>query len=124
MNSRNQSYVVYLLLGVAIIAMFIFQFNSQGSGQGVLSINEVVSEITRGNVTRIVEDDNTLKITLKDGSQTSSTIESNSTLVEQLLQLGVTTEQLASDKIKIEIKPPSPWMGILTIIGYVLPFLI
>lgn len=124
MNSRNQSYVVYLLLFVAIIAMLIFQFNSQGSGQGVLSINEVVSEITRGNVTRIVEDDNTLKITLKDGSQTSSTIESNSTLVEQLLQLGVTTEQLASDKIKIEIKPPSPWMGILTIIGYVLPFLI
>lgn len=124
MNSRNQSYVVYLLLFVAIIAMLIFQFNSQGSGQGVLSINEVVSEITRGNVTRIVEDDNTLKITLKDGSQTSSTIESNSTLVEQLLNLGVTTEQLASDKIKIEIKPPSPWMGVLTIIGYVLPFLI
>jgi len=123
-NSRNQSYVVYLLLFVAIIAMLIFQFNSQGSGQGVLSINEVVSEITRGNVTRIVEDDNTLKITLKDGSQTSSTIESNSTLVEQLLNLGVTTEQLASDKIKIEIKPPSPWMGVLTIIGYVLPFLI
>ncbi|NMC52081.1 MAG: ATP-dependent zinc metalloprotease FtsH [Chloroflexi bacterium] len=104
--------------------MLIFQFNSQGSGQGVLSINEVVSEITRGNVTRIVEDDNNLKITLKDGSQTSSTIESNSTLVEQLLQLGVTTEQLGSDKIKIEIKPPSPWMGVLTIIGYVLPFLI
>lgn len=124
MNSRNQSYVVYLLLFVAIIAMLIFQFNSQGSGQGVLSINEVVSEITRGNVTRIVEDDNNLKITLKDGSQTSSTIESNSTLVEQLLQLGVTTEQLGSDKIKIEIKPPSPWMGVLTIIGYVLPFLI
>ncbi|KPL72181.1 cell division protein FtsH [Ornatilinea apprima] len=124
MNSRNQSYVVYLLLFVAIIAMLIFQFNSQGSGQGVLSINEVVSEITRGNVTRIVEDDNTLKITLKDGSQTTSTIESNSTLVEQLLNLGVTTEQLASDKIKIEIKPPSPWMGVLTIIGYVLPFLI
>ena len=124
MNSRNQSYVVYLLLFVAIIAMLIFQFNSQGNGQGVLSINEVATEITRGNITRIVEDDNTLKITLKDGSQTTSTIESNSTLVEQLLQLGVGTEQLASDKIKIEIKPPSPWMGILTIIGYVLPFII
>jgi len=123
-NSRNQSYVVYLLLFVAIIAMLIFQFNSQGNGQGVLSINEVATEITRGNITRIVEDDNTLKITLKDGSQTTSTIESNSTLVEQLLQLGVGTEQLASDKIKIEIKPPSPWMGILTIIGYVLPFII
>ena len=124
MNSRNQSYVVYLLLFVAIIAMLIFQFNSQSSGQGVLSINEVATEISRGNITRVVEDDNTLKLTLKDGTQATSTIESNTSLVEQLIQLGVTSEQLGSDKIKIEIKPPSPWMGVLTILGYILPFII
>ena len=50
--------------------------------------------------------------------------DNNETLVQQLLHLGVTYEQLSPDKIKVEIKPPNSWMGILTIMGYVMPFLI
>ena len=59
-----------------------------------------------------------------DGTERTSHIESNSTLVEQLKELGVTTEQLSPDRIKIEVKPPSAWLGIATALGYILPFLI
>ena len=44
--------------------------------------------------------------------------------MEQLKALGVTTEQLQSGVVKIEIKPPSAWLGIATALGYILPFLI
>ena len=124
MNSRNQSYVIYLLLFVAIIAMLVYQFNSTSSSQDVLTINEVAEEIQKGNISRITENENTLKLTLADGTQRTSNIEMNATLVEQLLNLGVTSEQLSPDKVKIEIKPPSAWLGILTALGYILPFII
>jgi len=123
-NSRNQSYVIYLLLFVAIIAMLVYQFNSTSSSQDVLTINEVAEEIQKGNISRITENENTLKLTLADGTQRTSNIETNATLVEQLLNLGVTSEQLSPDKVKIEIKPPSAWLGILTALGYILPFII
>jgi len=123
-NSRNQSYVIYLLLFVAIIAMLVYQFNSTSSSQDVLTINEVAEEIQKGNISRITENENTLKLTLADGTQRTSNIEMNATLVEQLLNLGVTSEQLSPDKVKIEIKPPSAWLGILTALGYILPFII
>ncbi len=124
MNSRNQSYFIYVLLFIAIIAMLIYSFGVQGTGQEALSINKVADELKAGNIKRIVEDENRLTITFADGSQGKSTKESSATLVEQLLQLGVTPEQLTSSKVDIEIKPPSAWMSILTVLGYVLPFLI
>lgn len=124
MSSRNQSYIIYLLLFIAIIAMVIYNFSSQGNSQADLTINEVAAGIQSGSISRIVEDENRLRIIKKDGSQVSSTKESNSTLVEQLLQLGVTTEQLNAERVKIEIKPPSAWLGIITALGYILPFLL
>jgi cell division protease FtsH len=123
-NSRNQSYIIYILLFIAIIAMLVYNFSQQGGAQDVLSVNEVAAAIQSGQVARVVEDENRLRITFRDGSQKESNIEPNATLVEQLINLGVKTEQLSPDKIKVEIKPPSPWLGILTALGYILPFLI
>ena len=124
MNSRNQSYIIYLLLFVAIIVMLLYNFSDQSNGQNSLSINEVAQEIKNNNISKIIEDENHLTITMLDGSQTKSAKESTSSLVEQLLQLGVTTEQLSAENVKIEIKLPSPWVGIFTMLGYILPFLL
>ena len=124
MSSRNQSYIIYLLLFIAIIAMVVYNFSSQGSSQDVMTINEVAAGIQNGTVGKITEDESRLRIVMKDGSQRSSTKEDSATLVEQLTQLGVTPEQLNSERIKIEIKPPSPWIGIITALGYILPFLL
>ena len=47
MNSRNQSYIIYVLLFIAIIAMLVYQFTQQGNSQDVLTINEVAAEFRR-----------------------------------------------------------------------------
>jgi cell division protease FtsH len=124
-NSRSQSYVIYLLLFIAIIAMVVYNFSSSGNSQDVLTINEVAAGVENGTIKKImVEDNNNVKLTYSDGSQKSSTKEPDTTLVSQLITLGVKPEQLTPDKVEIEVKPPSPWMGILTFLGYVLPFLV
>jgi cell division protease FtsH len=123
-NSRNQSYIIYLLLFVAIIAMVVYNFSSQGNSQNVLTINEVADGIKNGTVKRIQENDNNLTITYADGSLKTSTKEANSTLLDQLTQMGVTPTQLSSSSVKIEVKPPSAWLGIITALGYILPFII
>lgn len=123
MNSRNQSYIIYLLLLVAIVAMLFYSFRQSSSAQDVLTINQVAADIQAGKVNRIVADENRLTLIYADGEKTS-TKEANGTLVQQLLDLGVTPAQLDPAKVKIEIKPPSAWLGIISALGYILPFII
>jgi len=124
-NSRSQSYVIYLLLFIAIIAMVVYNFSSSSNSTDVLTINEVAAGVENGTIKKImVEDNNNVKLTYSDGSQKSSTKEPDTTLVSQLIALGVKPEQLTPDKVEIQVQPPSPWMGILTFLGYVLPFLV
>ncbi|GAP20514.1 ATP-dependent zinc metalloprotease FtsH [Leptolinea tardivitalis] len=126
MNSRNQSYVVYVLLFIAIIAMVIYSFSQNATTSGVLTINQLASEVQNGKVARIVTDENKLTVTYKDGTQKSatSTKETGATLVDQLTALGVTSDKLSPDNVEIEIKPPSAWLGVATALGYILPFLL
>lgn len=124
MNSRNQSYVIYLLLFIAIIAMLVYNFSQSNSSQDALTINQVAADIQSGSVAKIVEDENRIRVTYQDGTLRESTIESNATLVQQLLDLGVKPDQLAASRIKLEIKAPSAWLGIITALGYILPFIV
>ncbi len=124
--TRNRSSIIYLLLFIAIIVMVVYNFQLNSGSKEVLAINQVATDIQNGIVAKIVEDDNRLEVVYADGESTSSTShkEANATLVDQLIALGVTSEQLNSDRIKIEIKPPSAWLGIATALGYILPFII
>jgi cell division protease FtsH len=129
-NSRNQSYIIYALLFIAIVAMVYFNVRQQPNAQDVLTINQLAEDVKAGIVSRIdVESDDKLTV-IYYGSSQDKLIERESrkepqlTLVTQLLELGVTSEQLAPDKIKIEVQPPSSWMGIMTVLGYVLPFVL
>ncbi|NLG73362.1 MAG: ATP-dependent zinc metalloprotease FtsH [Chloroflexi bacterium] len=122
--SRNRSSIIYLLLFVAIIAMVVYNFNQQASSQEVLYINQVAEDIRRGIVQRLIEDDNRVRVIYSDGDEMTTHIDANATLVEQLKELGVTTEDLNSERIKIEYRPPSAWLGIATALGYILPFII
>ncbi len=124
MNSRNQSYVIYLLLFVAIIVMAVYSF-SQRSSTETLTLNQIAADIQAGRISEIEEDENRLRVVYyQDAREGLSNKETNATLVEQLLNLGVTESDLSPDKIKVIIKPPSPWLGVLTALGYILPFLI
>jgi cell division protease FtsH len=122
--ARNRSSIIYLLLFIAIIVMVVYNFQQNATSQEVLPINKVAADIQKGVVERIVEDDNQLQVVYNDGSERTSHKEADATLVDQLVALGVTSEQLSSDQVKVEIKPPSAWLGIATALGYILPFII
>ncbi|MBN2551050.1 MAG: ATP-dependent zinc metalloprotease FtsH [Anaerolineales bacterium] len=103
--------------------MVVYNFRQQSTGQESLTINELSAAIQRGEVERIIEDEDRLEVVYRGGEKRSlSHKESSATLVEQLKELGVTTEQLNPEVIKLEIKPPSAWLNVATILGYILPF--
>lgn len=128
MNSRNQSYIIYLLLFIAIVAMVYVNIRQQPSVQEPLTINQLAALIQQEKVSRIViENDNHLQVIYRgDNGNIEQTAqkEAETTLVSQLVDLGVTPEQLAPGKIQVEVKPPSSFVGFMTIASYVLPFLL
>jgi len=119
----GQTNFVYFLILIALVAMIFMNIN-QDSGQTVMSINEVAAQITQGNVSKIVEDENSLVVTLKDGSENIAIKEAGGTLVEQLLSYGVTVDALNHSNVSIEVKQPSEWGVIISFLGYILPFLL
>lgn len=123
MKPRSQSYIIYILLFIAIIALLFFNFNKSSSTQ-VYTINQLVSEINKGLVSRVQVDTNKITVEYKDTTQSDqvTTKEDNATLIQQLIDLGVDPTQLKT--VNIQVNPPSAWVGILTAAGYLIPFLI
>ena len=126
MNPRNQSFVVTLLLIIAAVAMVVMAVQRESGAKPSLTINEVARDIKAGKVARVViEDNNTLRIIYTDGDTdgVESYKETDSTLVAQLLALGVSADQLSPENVTIEVKPPSQWAGIVSGALYILPVL-
>jgi cell division protease FtsH len=123
-KSRNQSFIIYILLFIAIIAMVFFTVNQQSGAQEAIPINELASDIKNGEVEKVIADDSRLEITYKNNDIKTSTIDPNAPLIEQLVALGVTPEELTSEDITIDIKLPSPLLGLVSIASYILPFVI
>jgi cell division protease FtsH len=125
--NRSRSTIIYVLLFAAIIILVFYSFNQSSSAQETLSINQVAADVQSGKVTRIVEEQDKLTVIYGTGTQAIERIahkEPEKTLVEQLKDFGVTADQLAPAHISIEYKPPSPWLGIISSLGYILPFII
>lgn len=125
MNSRGQSFFVYFLLLVAIGAMLYMGFNTNPARSEPLTISEVAQQVQRGEVARIIVQSNdvirVVKVNGTEDTAAESRKEANSTLVEQLLNFGVTHEQLS--KVKIQVNAPSAWSGVLSGALYLLPIL-
>ena len=126
MNSnRSQSYIIYFLLIVAIGAMLYVGFKQDSTAQQPLTINEVAKAIQNGEVARVqIQQDDQIHIIYKSGKEADSHKEPTTTLVDQLISLGVTPAQLSADNVMIEVKPPSLLSGLLSVLGYTIPFLI
>jgi cell division protease FtsH len=125
-NPRNQSFVVTLLLIIAAVAMVVMAVQRESGSQESLTINEVARDIKAGKVARVViEDNNNLRVVYEDGDidGVESYKETDSTLVAQLIALGVSTDQLSPENVTIEVKPPSQWAGIVSGALYILPVL-
>ncbi len=126
--NRSRSSIIYVLIFAAIIILAYSLFNNQGTNsQEVLSINQVAADIQKGIVTRIIEQQDKVTVVYGTGTQEvnkTAHIEAVATLVQQLEDLGVTPEQLSTAHINLEVVPPSPWLGILSTLGYIIPFLV
>ncbi len=125
--NRSRSSIIYVLIFAAIIILVFYSFNQSSNAQEPISINQVAADIQAGKITRIVEQQE--KITLVYGTGTQATeklarIETVATLVQQLEDLGVTPAMLSVANMSIEIIPPSPWLGIISTLGYIVPFLL
>jgi cell division protease FtsH len=122
--SRSRSSIIYILFIVAIAILLFFNFQQNLNAQETLTINEVAQQIKDGQIERISEDDNQLVVVYTDGTERTSHKEASATMVEQLKELGVTTADLVPERIKVEIKPPGAWVGIITIFSYIAPLIL
>ncbi|MBL8076520.1 MAG: ATP-dependent zinc metalloprotease FtsH [Anaerolineales bacterium] len=126
MNSRSQ-YLVYFLLVVAIGALLVYSFRDGTTTKEPLTINEVAQKVQSGQVARIlIESDDAITVIMKNGEKegVESRKESNATLVEQLVSLGVTADKLSPENLVIEVSKPSAWAGLGTLLVYFLPILL
>jgi cell division protease FtsH len=123
---------VTLLLIVAVVAMVVTAVQRESSTQTPLTINEVADAIKAGSVARIVIQNNgSLRVIYKSGDESKTKTgveaykESEATLVQQLLSLGVTPDQLSTKNITIQVDAPSIWEGALGgFVVYLLPILL
>ncbi len=124
MKARNQSFIIYILLFMAIIAMVFFTVNQQSQATEEIPINKLASDIRDGRVKSIIEEDSRLEVQYTNNDIKVSTKDPGTPLIAQLVELGVTPEDLAADRISVDIKLPGPWLGIVSLLSYILPFII
>ena len=125
-QQRSQSFLVTFVLVVAIVAMIYMAFQRESAITEPLTINEVAQAVQNGEVSKIsIAEDNRLAIIYqKDGVEKTSQKEPTSTLVEQLVGLGVSPDKLLPQNVKIEVKAPSAWTGVLGSLAFILPVLV
>ena len=110
---------IIIVAGIAVLLAYIFL--AKNSEQTTLSINQVAQGIKDRSIVKIAEDGDNLTITFANGSQGVSAKEDNSSLVQQLLQYGLTTDQLNTSQVSIEVVTSSSWLNIVTILEYLIP---
>ena len=112
--------------------MVVTAVRNQSSTTTPLTINELAQDIENGKIARVViQNDDSLRVIYKTGSEAETKTgveaykETNSTLVAQLTDLGVSPEKLSAGNVKIEVEAPSVWSGLLGgFVVYLLPLLL
>ncbi|MBX3047544.1 MAG: ATP-dependent zinc metalloprotease FtsH [Anaerolineales bacterium] len=113
------------MLFFAALVFFVFaSYYQRINTQEPLSINQVAADIQAGRVARVITDNDRLTVVYRSGEERAAQKEPVATTVEQLMALGVTQEQLTANRITIEVKPPSSWLGIATVMTYLLPVIV
>jgi cell division protease FtsH len=115
-----------MMILILIVAVLVFQFRGDTSPPDRLAFNELAEMIKSREIARILIDDNEVQVISEEGDIMTafSRKEPTKTFVEQLLDLGVSSDDLSPSRIKIEIKEPSDWNTILGLITYILPALL
>ena len=124
MNSPRGRNSLVLMILILIVAVLVLQFRDGASQPERLAFNEVAEKIMSGEISRIVVNENDLEVIFSETGTSVTAFsrkEPTKTFVEQLLDLGVTPEALSTERIKLEIKEPSDWNTIISLVTYILP---
>jgi len=104
---RKHQQIVYLLVALMAIGLLFMAFTS-GQQPAELRLDALVAKIHEGKVSQIiVRSDDTLSITMKDGTTFTSRKDPNESLVKTLRNMGVTPEELRG--ITIDVKAEGWW---------------
>src|SRR3954453_4668316 len=106
---------VYLIILVAIIALFFTVFQPTGERDSQISLNELAAAVKRGEVRRIdvSEDKLTIEIPGRQGKFTARK-ERQDTVPQVLASYGVTPEELTRVEYRVTDPPQfSNWLGLL-----------
>ena len=122
-SSRGRNSIVLVIL-LLIIVVLVIQFRAGAPQPQRLFFNELADQIRTGDVARVIVDDNDLEVVFREGTSAFSRKEPTKTAIEQLLDLGVTPEQLSASQVEWDIKQPSDFNQIITLVTYLLPGLL
>ncbi|MGD8244288.1 MAG: ATP-dependent zinc metalloprotease FtsH [Anaerolineae bacterium] len=119
MGSKSRGSPFIYLIILAAVGFLVYSFYSQ-QVQDVqdMKLSEVAAQAREGNVTSIRVEDDKLLVALAEGTEVVSHKGPESTLTEQLRNLGVTEEDLA--RVEIEVVKPPDWMTLLSAGGSIL----
>ena len=122
MKNLFKNLAIFILIFLVIAAVF-SSFTSDQVKPATISLTQLVEQIKQEQVVEIKIDDLDIAIELADGTEQVSRRESGDSLVQSLINLGLTPEQLA--KVKISIESPSKlsfWLA--SVLPFLVPLLI
>jgi cell division protease FtsH len=111
---------IYLLIIVAVVAIFFTLFSQPLSGGRDISINEVIAQTARGNVDAIEVKGDALTLRTVDGDTLTSRKETDSSIIEILERAGVDP---VTSKVKIEVQGSSGFSSLLGLLFNFLPLI-
>lgn len=106
----NNSTLIYIILIIAVFFLLFNYFGNNNPGDTV-SIQSVAADINAGKVKSIAVAGSNVEVMYTDDKQAISRKEPESTIVEQLLALGVTSESLQN--VAITIEEPTDWATVV-----------
>lgn len=124
MNQRRQSYLIYSLLMMAILAFVFLNFNQASQETRNIGLNRVAADIEAGLVSRVILDDYNIKIIYRDGEEKTSVMDARSSLPSQLADFGVSPDKFQAEGLSIEVKPESALVLFWNAVSLFLPFVI
>ncbi|MBN1260714.1 MAG: ATP-dependent zinc metalloprotease FtsH [Anaerolineae bacterium] len=117
MKRQGNSTFIYVILIIAVFFLLYSYFGGGNAGPN-LSIQTLATEINAEEVKSIAVRGSDIEVTYNDGRKAISRKEPESTVVEQLLALGVTEEMLQT--VEITVEEPTDWTALFSIGGTLL----
>src|SRR5688500_9628966 len=122
-NKWLRNSFVYLILLVAVVALFFTAFPQPSPDNQPISINEVAAGVKDGSIRRIVVRDDRLDVEYQDNRRkANSRKDAHIGITQQLRDYGVTPEQL--EQVSIVFQDPPQFGNVLQVLINLLPLVI